>query len=287
MKLVRYGQPGKEKPGLIDADGKLRDLSGVIADVTPEHLSDKALAKLAKLKADKLPLVKGKKRFGPPVSRTGKFIAIGLNYADHAAESNMPIPKEPIVFMKSTTCIQGPDDDVMLPKGSKKTDWEVELGVVIGTRARYVSQKDALNYVAGYCTVNDVSEREYQLERGGTWDKGKGCDTFGPIGPWLVTRDEVPNPQNLSMWLDLNGERMQNGSTKTMIFGVAKLVSYVSQFMTLEPGDIITTGTPPGVGMGIKKDGKPAPVFLKRGDVMKLGIEGLGEQTQKVVAFKL
>ncbi len=286
MKLVRYGQPGKEKPGLIDADGKLRDLSGVIADVTPEHLSDKALAKLAKLKADKLPLVKGKKRFGPPVSRTGKFIAIGLNYADHAAESNMPIPKEPIVFMKSTTCIQGPDDDVMLPKGSKKTDWEVELGIVIGTRARYVSQKDAFNYVAGYCTVNDVSEREYQLERGGTWDKGKGCDTFGPIGPWLVTRDEVPNPQNLSMWLDLNGERMQNGSTKTMIFGVAKLVSYVSQFMTLEPGDIITTGTPPGVGMGIKKNGKPAPVFLKRGDVMKLGIEGLGEQTQKVVAFK-
>ena len=286
MKLVRYGQPGKEKPGLIDAQGKLRDLSGVIADVTPEHLSDKALAKLAKLKADKLPLVKGKKRFGPPVSRTGKFIAIGLNYADHAAESNMPIPKEPIVFMKSTTCIQGPDDDVMLPKGSKKTDWEVELGIVIGTRARYVSQKDAFNYVAGYCTVNDVSEREYQLERGGTWDKGKGCDTFGPIGPWLVTRDEVPNPQNLAMWLDLNGERMQNGSTKTMIFGVAKLVSYVSQFMTLEPGDVITTGTPPGVGMGIKKNGKPAPIFLKRGDVMTLGIEGLGSQTQKVVAFK-
>ena len=286
MKLVRYGQPGKEKPGLIDADGKLRDLSGVIADVTPEHLSDKALAKLAKVKADKLPLVKGKKSFGAPVSRVGKFIAIGLNYADHAAESGMPIPKEPIVFMKSTTCIQGADDDVMLPKGSKKTDWEVELGVVIGTRARYVSQKDALNYVAGYCTVNDVSEREYQLERGGTWDKGKGCDTFGPIGPWLVTRDEVPNPQNLAMWLDLNGQRMQNGSTKTMIFGVAKLVSYVSQFMTLEPGDVITTGTPPGVGMGIKKDGKPAPVYLKRGDVMTLGIEGLGEQTQKVVAFK-
>jgi len=286
MKLVRYGQPGKEKPGLIDADGKLRDLCGVIADVTPEHLSDKALAKLARLKADKLPLVKGKKRFGAPVSRVGKFIAIGLNYADHAAESGMPIPKEPIVFMKSTTCIQGPDDDVMLPKGSKKTDWEVELGVVIGTRARYVSQKDALNHVAGYCTVNDVSEREYQLERGGTWDKGKGCDTFGPIGPWLVTRDEVPNPQNLAMWLDLNGQRMQSGSTKTMIFGVAKLVSYVSQFMTLEPGDVITTGTPPGVGMGIKKDGQPAPVYLKRGDVMTVGIEGLGEQNQKVVAFK-
>ncbi len=287
MKLVRYGQAGKEKPGLIDAEGKLRDLSGVIADVTPEHLSDKALAKLAKLKTDKLPLVKGKKRFGSPVARTGKFIAIGLNYADHAAESGMPIPKEPIVFMKSTTCIQGPDDDVMLPKGSKKTDWEVELGVVIGTRARYVAQKDALNHVAGYCTINDVSEREYQLERGGTWDKGKGCDTFGPVGPWLVTRDEVPNPQNLAMWLDVNGQRMQSGSTKTMIFGVAKLVSYVSQFMTLEPGDIITTGTPPGVGMGIKKDGQPAPVFLKRGDVMTLGIEGLGEQSQKVVAFKL
>ncbi len=258
----------------------------MIADVTPEHLSDKALAKLAKLKTDKLPLVKGKKRFGAPVARVGKFIAIGLNYADHAAESNMPIPKEPIVFMKSTTCIQGPDDDVMLPKGSKKTDWEVELGIVIGTRARYVSQKDAVHHVAGYCTINDVSEREYQLERGGTGDKGKGCDTFGPIGPWLVTRDEVPNPQNLAMWLDVNGVRMQNGSTKTMIFGVAKLVSYVSQFMTLEPGDVITTGTPPGVGMGIKKDGKPAPIFLKRGDVMTLGIEGLGEQTQKVVAFK-
>ncbi len=286
MKLVRYGQPGKEKPGLIDADGKLRDLSGVITDVTPEHLSDKAMAKLAKLKADKLPLVKGKKRFGPPVSRVGKFIAIGLNYADHAAESNMPIPKEPIVFMKATSCIQGPDDDVMLPKGSTKSDWEVELGIVIGTRARYVSQKDAFNYVAGYCTVNDVSEREYQLERGGSWDKGKGCDTFGPIGPWLVTRDEVPNPQNLSMWLDLNGQRMQNGSTKTMIFGVAKLVSYVSQFMTLEPGDVITTGTPPGVGMGIKKNGQAAPIYLQRGDVMTLGIEGLGSQTQKVVAFK-
>ena len=287
MKLVRYGQVGKEKPGLIDAAGRLRDLSSVIKDVTPDQLSDKALAKLAKVKTDKLPLVRGKPRMGIPVAHTGKFIAIGLNYADHAAESGMPIPKEPIVFMKTTSCIQGPNDDVMLPKGSKKTDWEVELGVVIGTRARYVSQKDALGYVAGYCTINDVSEREYQLERGGTWDKGKGCDTFGPIGPWLVTRDEVPNPQALSMWLDLNGERMQSGSTKTMIFGVAKLVSYVSQFMTLEPGDIITTGTPPGVGMGIKKDGQPAPVFLKKGDVMTLGIEGLGEQSQKVIPFKL
>ena len=287
MKLVRYGNPGKEKPGLIDAHGKLRDLSKVIHDVSPDQLGDKALAKLSKLNTDKLPLVKGKPRMGCPVSHVGKFIAIGLNYADHAAESGMPIPKEPIVFTKATSCIQGPNDDVMLPKGSVKTDWEVELGVVIGTQARYVSQKDALNHVAGYCLINDVSEREYQLERGGTWDKGKGCDTFGPIGPWLVTRDEVPNPQKLGMWLDLNGVRMQSGNTKTMIFGVAKLVSYVSQFMTLLPGDVITTGTPPGVGMGIKKNGKPAPVYLKRGDVMTLGIEGLGEQHQKVVAFKL
>jgi 2,4-diketo-3-deoxy-L-fuconate hydrolase len=286
MKLVRYGNPGKEKPGLIDADGKLRDLSKVIKDVSPDQLSDKALAKLAKLNTAKLPLVKGKPRMGCPISHVPKFIAIGLNYADHAAESNMPIPKEPIVFTKATSCIQGPNDDVMLPKGSVKSDWEVELGIVIGTTARYVSQKDAFNYVAGYCLVNDVSEREYQLERGGSWDKGKGCDTFGPIGPWLVTRDEVPNPQKLHMWLDHNGVRMQDGSTKTMIFGVAKIVSYVSQFMTLEPGDVITTGTPPGVGMGIKKNGKPAPVFLKRGDTMSLGIEGLGEQHQKVVAFK-
>jgi 2-keto-4-pentenoate hydratase/2-oxohepta-3-ene-1,7-dioic acid hydratase in catechol pathway len=287
MKLVRYGNPGKEKPALIDAEGKLRDLSAVVKDITPDQLDDKALAKLRKIKTDKLPLVKGKPRMGCPVAGVGKFIAIGLNYADHAAESNMPIPKEPIVFTKAISCIQGPDDNVMLPKGSKKSDWEVELGVVIGTQARYVSQKDALNYVAGYCTINDVSEREYQLERGGTWDKGKGCDTFGPIGPWLVTRDEVPNPQKLDMWLDLNGERMQNGSTRTMIFGVAKLVSYLSQFMTLMPGDVITTGTPPGVGMGIKKDGQPAPVFLKKGDVMTLGIEGLGEQRQVVVPFKL
>lgn len=286
MKLVRYGQPGKEKPGLIDAESRLRDLSGVIADITPEQLSDKALAQLAKLKTDRLPLVRGAKRMGCPVAGVGKFVAIGLNYADHAAEAGMPLPKEPIVFMKATSCIQGPDDDVMLPKGSKKSDWEVELGVVIGTRARYVSQKDALQHVAGYCVVNDVSEREYQIERGGTWDKGKGCDTFGPIGPWLVTRDEVPNPQKLALWLDLNGQRMQTGNTKTMVFGVAKLISYVSQFMTLEPGDVITTGTPPGVGMGVKKDGQPAPVYLKRGDVMQLGIEGLGTQTQKVVAFK-
>ncbi len=286
MKLVRYGKPGKEKPGLIDAQGQLRDLSAVVPDITPAQLDDKALAKLARLKTDKLPLVKGKPRMGCPVQGVGKFIAIGLNYVDHAKESNLPIPKEPIVFMKAISCIQGPDDEVMLPKGSKKSDWEVELGVVIGKRARYVTQKDALSHVAGYCVVNDVSEREYQIERGGTWDKGKGCDTFGPIGPWLVTRDEVANPQALGMWLDLNGQRMQTGNTRTMIFGVAKIISYVSQFMTLEPGDVLTTGTPPGVGMGVKKDGEPAPIFLRRGDVMTLGIEGLGTQTQKVVAYK-
>ncbi len=286
MKLVRYGRPGKEKPGLIDAQGNLRDLSAVVADIGPEQLSDKALAKLAKLKTDTLPLVRGRPRMGCPVARIGKFLAIGLNYADHAAEAGMPLPKEPILFTKAISCIQGPDDDVMLPKGSKKTDWEVELGVVIGQRARYVTQKDALSYVAGYCVVNDLSEREYQIERGGTWDKGKGCDTFGPMGPWLVTRDEVSNPQNLNLWLDLNGQRMQTGNTKTMVFNVAKLISYVSQFVTLEPGDVLTTGTPPGVGMGVKKNGQPAPVYLKRGDVMTLGIDGLGTQSQKVVAFK-
>ena len=286
MKLVRFGQPGKEKPGLIDTEGRLRDLSGVVPDIGPAQLSDKALAKLAKINTAKLPLIKGKPRMGCPIQGIGKFIAIGLNYADHAAESGMPIPKEPIVFTKAISCIQGPDDIVMLPKGSVKSDWEVELGIVIGTQATHVSQKEALQFVAGYCTVNDLSEREYQLERGGSWDKGKGCDTFGPIGPWMVTRDEVPNPQNLKMWLDLNGRPMQAGTTKTMIFGVAKLVSYVSQFITLMPGDVITTGTPPGVGMGIKVDGKPAPVYLKKGDVMRLGIEGLGEQTQTVVAYK-
>ena len=282
MKLVRYGNPGKEKPGLIDSNGQLRDLSAVVKDISPDQLGDGALAKLAKLKADKLPLVRGKPRYGCPVAGVRKFIAIGLNYADHAAESGMPIPQEPVVFTKAVTCIQGPNDPVMLPKNSVKSDWEVELGVVIGTRARYVSQKDALSFVAGYCTINDVSEREWQLERGLTWDKGKGFDTFGPIGPWLVTRDEVPNPQKLAMWLDLNGNRVQTGNTKTMIFNVARLVSYVSQLNTLEPGDIITTGTPPGVGMGMKP-----PMFLKKGDVMTLGIEGLGEQRQEVVAFKL
>src|SRR5665647_1859073 len=281
MKLVRYGKPGKEKPGLIDADGKLRDLSAVITDIGPDQLSDAALAKLRKLKTDKLPLVRGSPRYGSPVTGTRKFIAIGLNYADHAAESGLPIPAEPVVFMKTTSCIQGPNDPVMLPKGSVKTDWEVELGVVIGTRARYVSQKEALNHVAGYCTINDVSEREYQLERGPQWDKGKGCDTFGPIGPWLVTTDEIENVQRLGIWLEVNGQRMQNGNTRTMIFDIAKLVSYVSHFMTLLPGDVITTGTPPGVGLGMKP-----PAYLKKGDVITLGIEGLGEQRQLVVPFK-
>jgi 2,4-didehydro-3-deoxy-L-rhamnonate hydrolase len=282
MKLVRYGNPGKEKPGLIDADGKLRDLSSVVKDIGPDQLSDAALAKLRKLKTDKLPLVKGSPRLGAPVGGVPKFIAIGLNYSDHAAESNMPIPKEPIVFMKATSCIQGANDPVMLPKGSVKSDWEVELGVVIGTMARHVSQKDALNYVAGYCAINDVSEREFQLERGSQWDKGKGCDTFGPLGPWLVTRDDIPNPQKLAMWLDLNGKRVQTGNTKTMIFSVARIVSHLSQYMTLMPGDVITTGTPPGVGLGMKP-----PLYLKKGDVMTLGIEGLGEQRQVVVPFKL
>ena len=287
MKLVRYGNPGKEKPGLIDAEGKLRDLSAVVKDIGAEQLSPAQLAKISKVKTDKLPLVKGKPRFGSPVANVGKFIAIGLNYTDHAEESGMPIPAEPVVFMKANSCVVGPNDDIMLPKGSVKTDWEVELGIIIGTKARYVSQKEALNFVAGYCTINDVSEREYQLERGPQWDKGKGCDTFGPLGPWLVTTDEITNPQKLGMWLDVNGKRYQTGNTKTMIFSCAKIVSYLSQFMTLMPGDVITTGTPPGVGLGIKKDGKPAPVFLKKGDVVTLGIEGLGEQRQLVVPFKL
>jgi 2,4-diketo-3-deoxy-L-fuconate hydrolase len=281
MKLVRYGNPGKEKPGLIDADGNLRDLSGVVPDIGPQQLGQPGLARIRKANAAKLPLVRGTPRFGCPVNGVGKFVAIGLNYADHAAESGVPIPKEPVVFMKATSCIQGPNDPVMLPRGSVKTDWEVELGVVIGSRARYVSMKDALGYVAGYAVVNDVSEREFQLERGPQWDKGKGCDTFGPIGPWLVTTDEIGNVQKLDMWLDVNGQRMQTGNTRTMIFNVAKLVSYVSHFMTLLPGDVITTGTPPGVGLGMKP-----PHYLKKGDVMTLGIEGLGEQRQLVVPFK-
>ncbi|MCS7100548.1 MAG: fumarylacetoacetate hydrolase family protein, partial [Burkholderiaceae bacterium] len=246
MKLLRYGAPGKERPGLLDGEGNIRDLSRIIADIGPDQLSDAALARLRRLRVDKLPRVRGAPRLGPPVAGVGKFVAIGLNYRDHAIESGAPIPKEPVVFLKATSCISGPNDPVMLPKGSKKTDWEVELGVVIGTRARYVSRREALAHVAGYCVVNDVSEREFQLERGPQWDKGKGCDTFGPIGPYLVTRDEVPNPQQLNLWLEVNGQRMQTGNTKTMIFDVATLVSYVSRFMTLLPGDLITTGTPPG-----------------------------------------
>jgi 2,4-didehydro-3-deoxy-L-rhamnonate hydrolase len=281
MKLVRYGRVGKEKPGLIDTQGRLRDLSAVVDDIRPEQLSDKGLARIAKITPESLPLVRGNPRHGVPVNGVGKFIGIGLNYSDHAAEAGMPIPKEPIVFMKATSCLSGPSDPIMLPKGSKKTDWEVELGVVIGTVARSVSEKEALSHVAGYCIVNDVSEREYQLERGSQWDKGKGCDTFGPVGPWLVTRDEVPNPQRLELWLDLNGKRVQSGNTRTMIFSVAKIVSYVSRFMTLMPGDIITTGTPPGVGMGMKP-----PLFLKRGDELVLGIDGLGEQRQAVIGYK-
>ena len=272
MKLVRYGNPGREKPGLIDDEGKLRDLSAVVPDIGPAQLGAAALARIRKSNPAKLPLVRGKPRMGCPVNGVGKFIAIGLNYADHAAESGVPIPTEPVVFMKATSCIQGPNDPVMLPKNSVKTDWEVELGIVIGTRARYVSKKDALSYVAGYTLVNDVSEREYQLERGPQWDKGKGCDTFGPIGPWLVTPDEIENVQRLDMWLDVNGQRMQAGNTKTMIFNCATLVSYVSQFMTLMPGDVITTGTPPGVGLGMKP-----PKYLKKGDVMPRGTLGRGE----------
>jgi 2,4-diketo-3-deoxy-L-fuconate hydrolase len=280
MKLVRYGRPGQEKPGLIDAQGQLRDLSSVIPDLGPEQLGDAALAHLRGLNPAQLPLVEGAPRLGSPLRQVGKFIAIGLNYADHAAEAGMPIPLEPVVFMKATSCIQGANDPVMLPQGSVKTDWEVELGVVIGTRARYVTEQAALQHVAGYCTINDISERAYQLERGGTWDKGKGCDTFGPLGPWLVTRDEVPDPQALGLWLDVNGQRMQTGNTRTMVFSVAKIISYLSEFMTLLPGDVITTGTPPGVGMGLKP-----PRFLKPGDLLTLGVDGLGEQRQMVVPF--
>ena len=280
MKLLRHGPKGQEKPALLDDQGQVRDLSGVLRDITAHTLTPAGMDKLRTLRIADLPVVP-QGRLGVPWSGMGKFIAIGLNYADHAAESNMPIPKEPIVFMKTVTSAVGCNDAVVLPQGSVKSDWEVELGIVIGSRARYVSEADALKHVAGYCVVNDVSEREYQLERGGTWDKGKGCDTFGPTGPWMVTADEVPDPQNLAMWLEVNGHRYQNGSTKTMIFGVAQLVSYVSRFMTLEPGDLITTGTPPGVGMGVK----PNPVFLKPGDVMKLGIQGLGEQQQTVHAW--
>jgi 2,4-didehydro-3-deoxy-L-rhamnonate hydrolase len=283
MKLVRYGAAGKEKPGLIDAEGRLRDLSRKVKDIGSETLAPASLKALSKLDARKLPLVKGRPRLGPCVTGVSKFIAIGLNYVDHAKETGAAIPEHPIVFFKSTTCIVGPNDNVMIPKDSTQTDWEVELGVVIGKTARHVAVKDALKHVAGYCVVDDVSEREFQTKRSGAqWNKGKGCDTFGPLGPWLVTTDEIKDPQNLDLWLDVNGERRQTGNTRTMIFGVAELVADVSRYMTLLPGDVITTGTPPGVGMGMK----PTPVYLKPGDVITLGIAGLGEQKQKVVAFK-
>jgi 2-keto-4-pentenoate hydratase/2-oxohepta-3-ene-1,7-dioic acid hydratase in catechol pathway len=280
MKLCRYGKNGFEKPGMIDAQGNIRELSAVVEQIDQGTISPAGLAKLRKIKAETLPLVKGEPRLGVPYVGISKFIAIGLNFADHAREANMPIPPEPVVFMKATTCINGPNDKVIVPRNSTKLDWEVELGVVISKKAQYVSEDKALDYVAGYCVVNDVSERAFQLQSS-QWDKGKGCDTFGPIGPWLVTTDEIRDPQNLDMWLDVNGRRMQKGNTRTMIFGVAKLVAYCSQYMTLMPGDILTTGTPPGVGLGMK----PEPVFLQPGDVMNLGIQGLGEQRQEVVAY--
>ncbi|WP_251879246.1 fumarylacetoacetate hydrolase family protein [Achromobacter sp. Marseille-Q4954] len=281
MKLLRYGAKGAEKPGMLDARGQVRDLSAVLPDIGAATLTRAGLAPLRALDPASLPLVDRPGRLAPPWSGMGKFICIGLNYADHAAESGLPVPAEPVVFMKPTSAVVGCNDPVVLPQESVKTDWEVELGVVIGERARYVSEAEAMNHVAGYCVVNDVSEREYQIERGGTWDKGKGCDTFGPVGPWLVTADEIADPQALDMWLDVNGKRYQNGSTRTMVFGVAQLVSYVSRFMTLYPGDLISTGTPPGVGMGQK----PTPVYLKAGDEMRLGIAGLGEQRQRVHAW--
>ena len=281
MKLLRYGPLGREKPGLLDSTGVIRDLSGRLPDLTSEQLAPAKLAALAALDPKTLAAVDGKPRLGVPVAGSRKFIAIGLNYADHAAEANLPLPPEPVIFMKAITCLNGPNDDVMLPRESVKGDWEVELGIVIGRAARYVEEAKALDYIAGFVLVNDVSEREYQLQRGGTWDKGKGCDTFGPVGPWLVTPDEVGDPQQLSMWLDVNGKRMQTGSTSRMIFPVKQLVSYCSRFMTLEAGDLITTGTPPGVGSGKK----PTPVFLRAGDVMTLGVDKLGEQRQSVVAW--
>ena len=281
MKLCRHGAAGAEKPGLIDADGRIRDLSAHVADIGPDTIGKEGLARLAAIDPAFLPLVDADARYGACVSGTRQFIAIGLNYADHAAESNLPIPEEPVVFNKWVSCIQGPNDPVIIPRNSQKTDWEVELGVVIGTEASHVSGTEALSHVAGYCVVNDVSERHWQQERGMTWDKGKGFPTFGPVGPWLVTPDEVGDPQNLAMWLSVNGKRLQDGNTRTMIFPVAEIISYVSQFMTLLPGDIITTGTPPGVGLGQK----PKPWYLKDGDVVELGIDKLGEQRQTFVAW--
>ncbi|AHE53456.1 fumarylacetoacetate hydrolase family protein [Sphingomonas sanxanigenens] len=280
MRLCRYGEAGQERPGLIDAEGRIRALSDHLTDIDADAIGPDGLAKLAAIDPETLPLVEEPVRYGPPVTGTRQFVAVGLNYADHAAESNLPIPEEPVVFNKWVSCIQGPNDDVVVPTGSRKTDWEVELGVIIGTRAWRVSQENALSHVAGFCVVNDVSEREWQAERGATWDKGKGFPTFGPVGPWLVTTDEVGDPQALSMWLDVNGRRVQDGSTATMIFPVAELVAYISNFMTLLPGDIITTGTPPGVGLGQR----PEPWYLKAGDEVVLGIAGLGEQRQTFVA---
>ena len=279
MKLLRYGAPGREKPGILDSSGAIRDLSGVIGDIAGDALLPESLARLAKLNVSTLPVVPSGERIGPCVGRIGKFICIGLNYADHAAESNLPVPTEPVVFNKWLSAVVGPNDDVRIPRGSKKTDWEVELGVVIGKGGAYIDEADAMSHVAGYCVINDVSEREYQIERGGTWDKGKGCDTFGPIGPWLVTADEVPDPHKLPLWLEVDGKRYQNGNTSTMIFKVGEIVSYLSRFMSLQPGDVISTGTPPGVGMGQK----PEAVYLRAGQTMRLGIEGLGEQRQRTV----
>ena len=282
MKLLRYGPTRREKPGLLDSRGAIRDLSAHIGDISAETVTPKALARLAALKSDELPLVRGNPRLGVPVKGIGKFIAIGLNYADHAQEANLPIPTEPPMFTKAISCLNGPNDDVMLPKDSLKSDWEVELGVIIGRTTRYVSEEKALDAVAGYVLANDVSERAFQLERGTQWDKGKGCDTFGPVGPWLVTPDEVGDPQALEMFLNLNGQRMQSGNTRKMIFPVRQLIAYVSRFMTLYAGDLLITGTPPGVGLGHKPD----PVFLKAGDAMHLGIDKLGEQRQKVIAWR-
>ncbi|WP_186122140.1 ureidoglycolate lyase [Burkholderia gladioli] len=276
MKLLRYGPVGQEKPGLLDAGGRIRDLSAVIPDLAGEALSDAALARLRALDPASLPLVPGEPRIGACVGQIGKFVCIGLNYADHAAESGLPVPSEPVVFAKWTSAVCGPNDGIEIPRDSLKTDWEVELGVVIGRPCKNVDEADALDYVAGYCVINDVSEREWQIERGGQWDKGKGFDSFGPIGPWLVTRDEVPDPQQLSLWLEVDGHRYQDGSTRTMIFGVAEVIAYLSRCMSLQPGGVISTGTPPGVGMGVK----PAPVYLKPGQTVRLGIDGLGEQRQ-------
>lgn len=278
MKLLRYGEPGAEKPGILDANGQIRDLSAHVGDIGGPWLAPDGLAAIAALPLDSLPIVSGTPRLGPCVTGTGKFICIGLNYSDHAAETGASVPSEPVIFMKATSAIQGPNDPVEIPRGSEKTDWEVELGVVIGKTAKYVSEADALDYVAGYCVINDLSERAFQLEHQGQWTKGKSADTFGPTGPWLVTKDEVPDPQNLDMWLEVNGHRYQNGSTRTMVYGVAFVVAYLSRFMSLRPGDIISTGTPPGVGLGQKP-----PIYLKAGDTMALGIQGLGEQRQVCV----